>query len=101
MVHKVLSENLRNLMRNNAGLGTQAAVGKAAKIDQKSVGRILNISNSPTLKQIDALAHAFGLNAWQILIPGLDPSNHPVIQQSAPERDLYARLQQLLKEAKN
>lgn len=79
-------------MKANPELGSQPRVGKRSKIDQRTVGRILNCENSPTLKQIDALAEAFGLLPWQLLVPGLDPENPPAVSLTQDERDLYQRL---------
>ena len=84
-------------MESHVTLRTQAAVGKAAGIDQRTVGRILSGSHSPTLERVDALARCFGLLAWQLLIPGLDPKNPPIAQRST-ETELYARIRRLMSE---
>ena len=65
------------------------------------MGRILNEEHSPQLKQIDAIAKAFQLSAWQLLIPGLDPSNPPVCELTKAEKDLYDRLRFLVKTLPN
>lgn len=95
--HPTLSSNLKALMEAHATLRTQAAVGKAAGIDQRTVGRILNGSHNPTLKHIEALAKCFKLTSWQLLMPGLDPKNLPVAQTAA-ERALYDRLRNAVAE---
>ena len=79
-------------MLASSDLRTQAALGKRARIDQRTVGRILHCEHSPTLKQVDALAHAFGLLPWQLLVPNLQPGSPPVIAPSPDERALFERL---------
>lgn len=47
------------------------------------------------LDKVDAVATVFGLSAWQLLIPNLDPSNVPVIMISEDERQLYDKLKRV------
>lgn len=89
---QVLADNLRSLMSQHADMKTQAKVAKRASMDQRTVGRILNKEHSPTLKQIDGLASAFGLLPWQLLVPNLDATNPPTVFLTQAERDLYKRL---------
>ena len=89
---RVLADNLRALMNRSAELPTQKAVAKRSGMDQTTVGRILNCKHSPTLKQIDGLADAFGLLPWQLLVPSLDATNPPVVVLTSEERQLYDRL---------
>lgn len=88
----VLADNLAALMGAHEDLSTQGAVGKRSGMDQRTVGRIKNREHSPTLRQIDGLAAAFGLLPWQLLVPGLDPLNPPAVTLTTHERDLYQRL---------
>jgi DNA-binding phage protein len=87
-----LAANLAALMAATEDLRTQAAVGKRAGVDQRTVGRILNREHSPNLLQIQKLAAAFGLQPWQLLVPHLDPANPPVVHLTQAERELYARV---------
>ena len=98
MSQNVLSKNLRTLMETSDGLRTQAALAKRCGIDQRTVGRILNAEHSPQLKQIEAIAAAFGLQSWQLLVPGLDPKNPPVCELTAVEKELYDKLRGLVKQ---
>ena len=92
----ILSANLKALMAAHVLLTTQKAVGKACGIDQRTVGRILNMEHTPGLKQIDAIALAFDLLTWQLLVPNLDPKNPPVCEFTKVERDLYKKLRTLV-----
>ena len=96
MSHGVLSTNLRMLMEASLDMRSQAALGKKCGIDQRTVGRILNEEHSPQLKQIEALASAFGLLSWQLLVPGLDPKNPPVCELTRVEKELYDKLRRLV-----
>lgn len=96
MSKSVLSANLKRLMAASEDLRTQAALGKKAKIDQRTVGRILNGEHSPQLKQIEAIAEAFDLLPWQILVPGIDPKNPPVCELTRVEKELYDKLRRLV-----
>ena len=91
--HDTLVANITTLMTHR-GLTSDAQVGALArpKMDQKTVWRIRNKEQSPTLEKLCALAAGFGLQAWQILIPGLDPSNPPVFVMSSTEQRFYERM---------
>ena len=98
MTKNILSNNLKALMAAHVSLTTQAAVGKACKIDQRTVGRILNMEHSPGLKQLEAIAVAFDLLTWQLLVPNLDPKNPPVCEHTKVEHDLYKKLRTLVQQ---
>lgn len=65
-------------MSNSVELNSQAKLGGRAKIDQRTVGRILNSEHMPTLDKISALAEAYGIEAWQLLAPGLGSSLYKI-----------------------
>jgi transcriptional regulator with XRE-family HTH domain len=98
MTIRILSGNLRTLMKASETLSTQRKLGLASGIDQRTVGRILNGEHSPQLKQIEAIAQAFDLMPWQLLIPNLDPKNPPVCETTVAEKELYSKLRDLAKQ---
>jgi transcriptional regulator with XRE-family HTH domain len=98
MSQSILSTNLKALMQASEDLRSQAALGKRCGIDQRTVGRILNEEHSPQLKQIEAIAQAFGLFSWQLLVPDLDPKNPPVCELTTVEKELYDKLRRLVKQ---
>ena len=61
MTIDILSTNLKALMAAHTSLTTQAAVGKACGINQRTVGYIINQEHSCGLKQLEAIALAFDL----------------------------------------
>ena len=98
MTMNILSNNLKALMAAHVTLTTQAAVGKACGINQRTVGRILNKEHSPGLQQLEAIALAFDLLTWQLLVPNLDPKSPPVCEFTKVERDLYKKLRTLVQQ---
>lgn len=90
-IKDVLSRNLKALMDYHA-IKSQGELGRLSKIDQTTIGRMLNKKNAAQIDKIQAVAKVFDLDAWQMMVPNLDPSNPPVAQITAIERDLYERL---------
>lgn len=73
--------NLEKLMKADRDLNSQPKVAAASKVAQSSVGRILRGEQSPTLDMVHALAAAFDLEPWQMLVPDLEPGNPPITKQ--------------------
>jgi transcriptional regulator with XRE-family HTH domain len=89
----ILAANLAALMAASKELTSQGKVGKRAGIDQRTVGRIRNQENPPTLEQVSKLAKAFGLEVWQLFVPGLNPSNPPMLtHESEPLRAMLKNI---------
>ncbi|HET6631553.1 MAG TPA: helix-turn-helix transcriptional regulator [Rhodanobacteraceae bacterium] len=66
-----IRDNVRRLM-NDRGM-SQRALAKAAGVSQSSVGYLLRYRDindrHPTTSTIEAIAGAFGVQTWQLLIP--------------------------------
>lgn len=89
----VLSDNLKRNMDRKPGKLSQAEIGRRGGLPQRTVGRIKNGEVEATLGNLQALAKAFGLQPWQLLVPDLDVSNPPMLRaMSEHERALYDRL---------
>lgn len=84
----------------NGDLWKQIRLGKKAGVGQATIGRILSDEGEDSgIETVAKLAKAFGLEAWQILVAGMDPSNPPVLQPvSKEEQELYRRLKDLAKD---
>lgn len=97
--NETVAANLRALMLHagmqNKGEPNQSDLARASGANQRTVGRILAREQSPTVEMLETIARAFGLHAWQLLIPGLDPANPPVVVMSEAERQFYRRLEEL------
>ena len=98
----VLRENLLALMKNNADEG-QSALSRRSKVAQSTIGRILaEKGENARVETVERIANAYGLHAWQLLIPGLNPKNPPMLRvQGDVEKALYARLEDALEGLKN
>lgn len=96
-VAEIIADNLRAL-KEDRHIASDNALARLAHVDQKSVWRILHQEQSPTVDTLEKLARAFGLHAWQLLIPHLDPKNPPVFVMSDTERSLYKKLAEMASE---
>lgn len=72
---QIVAENLRALilgagMVKKDGEPNQSTLARVSGADQRTVGRILAHEQSPTVDMLETIARAFGLHAWQLLIPG-------------------------------
>lgn len=101
-VKQVVAENLRTLIRYAADHKQPYADAKSlaikAGVYPSTVGHILKRTTAPKIDTLEALANVYKLPAWALLIPGLDPSNPPVIPYTDAERALYWRIQQVAKD---
>lgn len=70
-------------MAANPALNSQAALGRAAKVDQKTVGRILNRTNEPSLEVIAKIAKVFDLDPWMLLVPNVKTGTMPLATGAA------------------
>ncbi len=66
---KTLVANLRALMRAT-GMKRTLLVKKSG-VSERMIGYILAEERTPTLDIAEALAKAFGLRGWQMIVPGL------------------------------
>ncbi len=97
----ILAGNLRRLMDASSALRTQQAVAKATRgvVNQTTVGRILSRKHNPTASTVAALARAFDLSPWQLLVPDIDPANPPTLRTAeGAEAEFYRRMQALAAE---
>ena len=65
----ILAINLRWLMERDKL--SEGDVAKKAGIDKKTINNILNRRNEPQLDIVEAVAKAFGLEPWQLLVDGM------------------------------
>lgn len=65
-----LAQNLKYLMEKSGWKQEQLAA--KAGVSQRSVSNLLRPeTHSPTLETVDAVAKAFGLNLWHLILPSL------------------------------
>lgn len=95
---QILRDNVTALLKSGIGPDSQLSLGaKAGTGGQATIGRIVREEGENTkLETIAAIAKAYGLEAWQLLVAGMDPKNPPVLTPvSKEEKELWARLRQL------
>lgn len=101
-LRQVLRENLRTLMKNNNDEG-QSDLHRRSGVAQSTIGRILaDEGENARIETLERIAKAYGLNAWQLLIPDINPKNPPMLRIAGEvEKALYARLEDALEGLKN
>lgn len=96
----VLRQNLKALMATKDGPKTQGALFRKSGVAQSTIGRILSDSGEDSgIETVEKLAKAYGLQGWQLMVAGMDPTNPPVLQpQSKEEKAFYAKMRDLYDE---
>ena len=74
MVNKYGEENLNKTMKDSKAMGLPISLGSLQRIKEQETAVGLDV--------IDKIAGFFELQAWQLLIEGLDPTNPPVFLNS-------------------
>lgn len=94
-VRRIVAANLQSLMAGHINLNTVMKVEAATKaagcqIGHSSVSRMLQGEASASLEWIDVLASVYGLEPWQLLVPGLTYRNPPTLSdRSDIEQETY------------
>lgn len=91
---ETLARNLRKVMDGSADLRSQAALAKKSGVGQTTIGYMLKADSrvgAPRVDNVEKVANAFGLEAWQLL--------HPTMGDrilTARELDLYRQFREAL-----
>lgn len=91
---EILWANIAALMQHHWKEENLTRLSKTAKIGQGTPPRIKALQPNTGIDSITKIAAVFDLQAWQLLMPGLDPSNPPVGSMTAQEQALYRRMKQ-------
>lgn len=95
----VLWTNIAALMRHHYGKENINQLHKESKVSLATFTRIKQQGTSVGIDIVGQVAAAFGLEAWQLLVPDLDPESVPTLEgesESWPfEAPLHARLMAL------
>ena len=98
----VLWTNVQALMRHRYGSENLTAFARDCGIGPGSASRLKAQETSVGLDLLQKIGTEFDVAPWQLLVPGMEPGNLPVIQPvSASERRLYARFLQFRKALEN
>lgn len=85
--------NLQALMITHWGEENINRLARECHVGPATVQRIKDQRTSVGLEVLEKIADKFNLAVWQLLVPGLDPSNPPALQPvSAVERKLYEKI---------
>jgi len=101
---ETLAQNLRALMDAHPSHSSTLAIERATdaggmRVGKSTIDRALKCETILNLDYIEAIARVFGLDAWQILTPGLRPKTPPVLRSIGDNEDqLYKKLADLAKE---
>ena len=82
---EVLWDNLVRLMESRYGKVNLTTLAKEAGIGAATMTRLRKQETSAGVDVVDKLAAAFKLQAWQLLVPGLDPAQLPSLGGDASE----------------
>lgn len=83
---KVLAQNIRAAMcvEGRPEISQQELARRASKfslkpVSQSTINRLLNAEVSCGVDHLVSLAQALGLEPWHLLVPGMNPSDPPVL----------------------
>lgn len=94
-----LWQNVQALMNQKYGRTNIKGFAKFCEIGIGTVQRIEAQETSIGLAILDKIAQKFDVAAWQLLVPGFDPSNPPALKPvSRKERILYEKIMSAAKE---
>jgi hypothetical protein len=100
---EVLRQNVQACLDSGVGPTSQLALHKKCGAAQATIGRIVGKhGENAKLETIAAIAKAYDLEAWQLLIAGMDPKNPPALAPVTKEqREFWARVQALYEETRS
>lgn len=94
----IACDNVKRLFRQHGFInGNQSELARKASIDQTFVSKFLAGKTSISLTYLQRVAHALGLDSWQLLVPGDWPLSNPPVLQPLTERE--KQLYQMFQEA--
>lgn len=89
---RVLWQNVRALMQKRYGKENLTQFAKDTGVGPGTASRLKAQETYAQLDTIEQIAAEFDLLPWQLLVPGMEPENPPVLRDASPEeRKLYRR----------
>lgn len=84
-LRRILGENVKNLVAvRRPELAVGRVFAKEVEGGKEDYARIMNQTHAPTIDKLHLLAKAFKLEAYQLLVPGLDASNPQTVSSCSP-----------------
>lgn len=81
--------------------GTMLGISRVTGLSRTSILRAVRKDGACGIDVAQSIARAYGLDAWQMLIPDLDPSNPPIVSVTPAERQLWERIRSVAKQLKD
>ena len=91
MPRDILSVNLKALMAAHPDLNTLPKITKAGGPPNGVLDRIRRADSACRIDSLAQLARVFGLQTWQLLVPGLDPHHPPQLEMGAEQAEEMRR----------
>jgi hypothetical protein len=101
-IREVFAANLRRLMRHARdrfaenpaleGLGTASGLEVLTGVSDSAIGRYKKGKVGAPIDHVQRIARAFGLQAWEMLYPHLDPVNPPEVMSAERTKELQETL---------
>lgn len=76
------ADRRRDVRLSHGALAAKAGIGKG------TVGRILRAEDAPAIDTVQAIAEVFSWQAWQMLIPDIDPAAPPELMTPTVRQEL-------------
>ena len=83
MPRDILAANLKALMAAHPDLDTLPKITKKGGPPNGTLDRMRRADAACRIDALAQVAHVFGLQPWQLLVPGLDPHAPPQLEMSA------------------
>ena len=95
---RVLAENVNAVMKVNSDVSSNPKLAEKAKLGTGPIARV-RAGENITLATLESVAKAMNLEPWQLLVPGFQPGNPPVLGVAGKrEEELYRRIRSAAKE---
>lgn len=95
---RVFSENVNAAMKASKDATSNPKLAKKAGLKTGPISRIRNGKNI-TLATLEAVAKGLDVEPWQLLVPGFQPDNPPLLAVAGKrEQELYSRIRSAAKE---
>ena len=99
---QVLWANVSALMRQHWQAENLNRLAREAKVGPATAQRIKGQQTAVGIDVIQKVAACFQLEAWQLLVPGLDPTSPPtLLPMTHAERSFYTRMIQAARQFKD
>lgn len=81
---EVLAANVNRLMAASKDLTTVKRLHARSGVSTGTIDRLRRSEAATGIDNIGAIAAAFDLQAWQLLVPDLQPTNPPILVAESP-----------------